>query len=147
MEGDVFRIVVPLNESYSFDFGQNSQIRYSAQNEQSTNDIMMVEESADKVPINSKKVPIGADKAPINSKKVPISADKITKDDLTTQQKILLAYLEENEKITSRQAETLLNVKQRRARDILCEMINMGIVERQGSYRGTIYILRKAENE
>lgn len=31
MEGDVFRIIVPLNDAYSFDFGQNGQSNQSNQ--------------------------------------------------------------------------------------------------------------------
>ena len=109
-EDDVFRIIVPLNETYSFDFGL----------------IKDEQKNADKVPIN-------ADKVPINM--------------LSSQQKILFDFLEENGKITSHQAEELLNVKQRRARSILSEMVDLGIVERQGVYKRTIYVLRKNENE
>lgn len=103
-EDDVFRIIVPLNDAYSFDFGL----------------IKDEQKNADKVPIN-------ADKMPINM--------------LSSQQKILFDFLEENGKITSHQAEELLNVKQRRARSILSEMVDLGIVERQGVYKRTIYVL------
>lgn len=41
MEGDVFRIVVPLNDAYSFDFGTGTANKN--------------QESADKVPINADK--------------------------------------------------------------------------------------------
>lgn len=34
-EGDVFRIIVPLNDTYSFDFGQNGQSNHSNQTDQS----------------------------------------------------------------------------------------------------------------
>lgn len=34
-EGDVFRIIVPLNDAYSFDFGQNGQSNHSNQTDQS----------------------------------------------------------------------------------------------------------------
>lgn len=34
-EGDVFRIVVPLNDDYSFDFGQNGQLNQLNQSDQS----------------------------------------------------------------------------------------------------------------
>ena len=44
MEGDVFRIVVPLNDEYSFDFDASTADKKP--------------ESADKVPIKSRKVPI-----------------------------------------------------------------------------------------
>lgn len=74
---------------------------------------------------------------------MPISADKIQTKDLSAQQKTLFDYLEENNQITSHQAEILLKVKQRRARIILGELVDLGIVKRQGSYRSTVYVLRK----
>lgn len=72
---------------------------------------------------------------------MPINADKMPINMLSSQQKILFDFLEENGKITSHQAEELLNVKQRRARSILSEMVDLGIVERQGVYKRTIYVL------
>lgn len=80
---------------------------------------------------------------PIKCRLVTISADKIQTKDLSAQQKTLFDYLEENNQITSHQAEILLKVKQRRARIILGELVDLGIVKRQGSYRSTVYVLRK----
>ena len=51
-------------------------------------------------------------------------------------------FVKENGKITSSQVETLLEVKQRRARSILSGMVDLGILERQGSYRRTTYVLK-----
>lgn len=82
-----------------------------------------------------------------NADKVPINADKVPINNLTTQQKIIFDFLKENTEITSRQAEELLNVKQRRARVILGEMVDLGIVERQGAYKSTIYVLSEKEKE
>lgn len=104
VEGDVFRITVPLDDEYSFDFG------------------MIPNKNTDKVPIN-------ADKVPINT------------DNLSEQHKRVINYVKENKKITSHQAELLLNVKQRRAREILGEMTQMGILKKQGSYKTTMYII------
>lgn len=50
------------------------------------------------------------------------------------QQKKILEYIKENGKITSHQAEELLEVKQRRARIVLVEMVNNGLLEKQGAY-------------
>lgn len=44
------------------------------------------------------------------------------------QQKKILEYIKENGKITSRQTEELLEVKQRRARIVLVEMVNNGLL-------------------
>ena len=52
-------------------------------------------------------------------------------------------YLEniENGKITSRQTEELLEVKQRRARIVLVEMVNNGLLEKQGAYKTPVYVI------
>lgn len=60
---------------------------------------------------------------------------------LSPQQKIIFQFVAEKGQITSHQAETLLAVKQRRARSILGKMVNQGILKRQGSYRSTVYAL------
>lgn len=113
IEGDVFRIIVPLDEEYSFDF---NLLKEQTQN-------------TDKMPINAEKMPTNTDKAPSNN--------------LTQKQKIVFEFIAENGQITSRQAETLFGVKQRRARTILGEMVDQGLLERQGSYKSTIYMLKK----
>lgn len=57
------------------------------------------------------------------------------------QQKKILEYIKENGKITSRQAEELLEVKQRRARIVLVEMVNNGLLEKQGAYKTSVYVI------
>ena len=114
VEGDVFRIIVPLDEEYSFDYESITGNRSAIE----TNDnIKNVEE----VPIETEEVPI------VN---------------LSTQQRTIFQFVKENGKITSSQVETLLEVKQRRARSILSGMVDLGILERQGSYRRTTYVLK-----
>lgn len=108
IEDDIFRIIVPLDNEYSFD--------YSTENRKH-----IIIENADKMPIN-------ADKVPINN--------------LSVRQRAILQFVKGNGQITSRQAEELLEVKQRRARSILGELVDMGILERQGSYKSTIYVLK-----
>ena len=68
-------------------------------------------------------------------------------NDLSAQQKIIFQFVEEKGQITSHQAESLLNVKQRRARIILSEMVDLGVLERQGSYRSTVYVLKEGRIE
>ena len=62
-------------------------------------------------------------------------------NDLTAQQKMIFQFIKENGQITSHDAEKLLGVKQRRARDILVEMIDKHILQRQGAYKSTVYVL------
>ena len=109
IEGDVFKIIVPLDENYSYD-------------------AIFVNKNADKMPVN-------ADKA-------PISVDKGMEDTLSYQQKMIYQYMKEHGKATSQQIAELLEVKQRRARKILGEMIHMDLIEKQGAYKRTVYVLK-----
>ena len=123
IEGDVFKIIVPLNDDYSYDYnekGQNSvsDVKYNYGSRQS--------ESADKMPTSADKVPTNADYTNLN-----------------WQQILIVEHIKKNGMINSNQVAELVNVKQRRARDILREMSEMNIILRQGSYRSTSYILNR----
>ena len=117
VEDDVFRIIVPLDDAYSFDYG--------------------IEAGSSKV-IESNN----ADKMPINADKMPINAGKTLVNTLSAQQNSIIQFAKETGSIKSRQVEELLGVKQRRARRILGELVNMGILERQGAYKSTVYVLK-----
>jgi ATP-dependent DNA helicase RecG len=103
-EGDIFRITVPLDDMYSYDYENINQ------------------KSADKMPIN-------ADKVPINQE-----------HNFTKQQMKVIEYVAKNGKITTKEAETLLEVKQRRAREILSELVKCEALEKVGNYKSTVYI-------
>ena len=118
----MFRIIVPLDDEYSYDFGSTK----AANSISGTNEPSNETENADKMPTN-------ADKMPING--------------LSAQQKIIFQFVEEKGQITSHQAELLLKVKQRRARIILGEMVDLGVLERQGSYRSTVYVLKEGRKK
>ncbi len=126
-EGDVFKITVPLDDMYSFDFGENEK------------------QSADKAPINSEEVPISVDKMPINSEGVPISDDKTLRISnevsLTEQQMMIVKYVQEHGDITSGKAEKVLGIKQRRAREILKELVEKNVLSKRGAYKSTVYVL------
>ena len=83
-----------------------------------------------------------ADKMPINADKMPINAGKTPVNSLSAQQNSIIQFAKETGSIKSRQVEELLGVKQRRARRILGELVNMGILERQGAYKSTVYVLK-----
>ena len=110
VEDDVFRIIVPLDDAYSFDYG--------------------IEAGSSKV-IESN-----------NADKMPINAAKTLVNSLSAQQNSIIQFAKETGSIKSRQVEELLGVKQRRARRILGELVNMGILERQGAYKSTVYVLK-----
>ena len=110
VEDDVFRIIVPLDDAYSFDYG--------------------IEAGSSKV-IESN-----------NADKMPINAGKTLVNSLSAQQNSIIQFAKETGSIKSRQVEELLGGKQRRARRILGELVNMGILERQGAYKSTVYVLK-----
>lgn len=114
-----------MDDEYSFDFGSTKAVNGSNGN----NSLVNETENAD-------KVPNGADK-------MPISADKMPESSLSTQQKLVLQFVTENGQITSHQAESLLGVKQRRARAILGGMVDQGVLERHGSYKSTVYVIKE----
>ena len=120
IEDDVFRIIVPLDDEYSFDYGTENSV--SSENK--------------------------ADRNIKNADKIPINADKVPISNLSAQQKKIWQFVEDEGNITSRQAEILLEVKQRRARTILGEMVDIGLLERHGAYKNTTYVMRqKAEKD
>ncbi len=94
---------------------------------------------ADKMPENADKVPINPNMTTENADKVPIKSGIEIWGDLTQQQINIYQYVEEYGGITSHQAEVLLGVKQRRAREILKGMVNLEILEKTGSYKNTKY--------
>ena len=59
----------------------------------------------------------------------------------TQQQKTILSYLKNNDFITTAQAQDLLNVKERRARDILHKMVKDKILIKKGATNTTKYVL------
>ena len=77
-----------------------------------------------------------------NADKMPINAGKTLVNSLSAQQNSIIQFAKETGSIKSRQVEELLGVKQRRARRILGELVNMGILERQGAYKSTVYVLK-----
>ena len=117
----MFRITVPLDDESSFEYGSITGNRSAI-------------EKNDNIK-NVEKVPIEVEKVLLETEEVPIV-------NLSTQQRTIFQFVKENGKITSSQVETLLEVKQRRARSILSGMVDLGILERQGSYRRTTYVLK-----
>ena len=52
-----------------------------------------------------------------------------------------MEYIKENGQIVSAEAEELLDVKQRRARTVLNDMVKNGLIIKVGASRGTRYVL------
>ena len=86
----------------------------------------------------------GTDKLIESTDKVRISTDKVWKsmDNLTESQKNIIQYVEANGRITNKEVQGLLKVKDSRALKILKELVEIGILERAGKLRGSYYTLK-----
>lgn len=75
-----------------------------------------------------------------HSEKISSNAGKqLSKLYAKEQHRIIMDHIKINGYITSSQTETLLHIKQRRARDILSRMTREGLLERRGSGKNTVY--------
>lgn len=66
-------------------------------------------------------------------------------NDLFGQEKLIVEYLQRNQRITTSKIEELLGVKQRRTREILKELTEKKVLLKCGAYKSTIYILNIKE--
>lgn len=53
---------------------------------------------------------------------------------------MVLQYVEKRGKITTKEAEDLLSVKERSARSILAKLVKSGVLLRQRSHRSILYV-------
>lgn len=94
----------------------------------------------------SDKTRIGksTDKAIESTDKVRKSADKvrISTDKVKDNQKKIIQYIEERGAITNKEVQNLLNVKDSRALKVLKEMVESGILKKEGKLRGSYYKLK-----
>ena len=97
-------------------------------------------ESAGTVPENAGNASKSARIVPEHSEKISSNAGKqLSKLYAKEQHRIVMDHIKINGYITSSQTETLLHIKQRRARDILSRMAREGLLERRGSGKNTVY--------
>ena len=83
------------------------------------------------------KVPDSAGKVPDSTDKMPDSADKVPDNE---QEQQIYKYVLENGFITTATVIDLLEVKQRRARAILLNMVESGWLKKEGAARSTVYV-------
>ena len=103
--------------------------------------------SAGTVPENAGNASKSAGSVSESARIVPEHSEKISSNDgkqlsklyAKEQHRIVMDHIKINGYITSSQTETLLHIKQRRARDILSRMAREGLLERRGSGKNTVY--------
>lgn len=79
-------------------------------------------------------MPDNADKPPINRRQ---TADKMP---VNEQEQLVYKYVLENNGITTVKAMKLLDLKERRTRELLVKMVKNGWLRKEGSSRSTIYV-------
>ena len=94
------------------------------------------------MPDINEKMPDSADEVPDTTGKVLDSADKVTDttDKAPDNVQEIYKYVLENGFITTATVIELLEVKQRRARAILLNMVESGWLKKEGAARSTIYV-------
>ena len=86
---------------------------------------------------NAIKVPNTIDKMPDSNNKVP---DKTEKMPDSEQEQQIYKYVSENGSITATETAELLEVKPRRARAVLLNMVRESYLKKEGAARSTIYV-------
>ena len=93
--------------------------------------------NADKVPDSAGTVPDSANMMPDNADKVPDTIERLPDNE---QERKIYQYVLENGFITTSMVAKLLEVKQRRARAILQDMVEGNYLRKEGAARRTIYV-------
>ena len=93
--------------------------------------------NAIKVPDSDNEVPDTMKKMPDSDNEVPDTTEKMPDSE---QEQQIYKYVLENGSITTAETVELLDVKHRRARAILLNMIKDGYLRKEGASRSTIYV-------
>ena len=100
----------------------------------------LVKENGDSVEVNIFRKENDAGKVPETAGNRRKSAGKVPeKVGIAANENAILNFLSQHEKITRKDVEELISVKDRRAREILSEMVKMGVLKKQGKSRNIYY--------
>ena len=108
------------------------------------NNAIKVPDTIDKMPDSDNKVPDKTEIVPDNMKKMPNSGNEVpdTTEKMpdSEQEQQIYKYVLENGSITTAETVQILDVKHRRARAILLNMVKDGYLRKEGAARSTIYV-------
>ena len=96
-----------------------------------------VPDSAGTVPNSASMMPDNADRVPDINKKVPDTIERLPDNE---KERKIYQYVLENGSITTSMVAELLEIKQRRARAILQDMVEGNYLRKEGAARSTIYV-------
>ena len=94
-------------------------------------------DNTNKVPDKTEIVPDNMKKMPDSSIRVPDITEKVPDNE---QEQQIYKYVLENGSITTAETVEVLEVKPRRARAVLRNMVNDGYLRKEGAARSTIYV-------
>ncbi len=101
------------------------------------NNVNKVPDTTEGLPDTINKVPDSADKVPDSANRVPDRTEELPDNE---QEQQIYKYVSEKGSITTAETVELLEVKQRRARAILLNMVKAGYLRKEGAARSTIYV-------
>jgi ATP-dependent DNA helicase RecG len=99
-------------------------------------------DSAKKVPDTKQEVPDSTQKVPDTGEEMPgrPGFTQIVPDSIASRARAILAFIDLHGHITAPEIATLLAVKERRARAVLKDMTDQGLLAKRGSARQTVYV-------
>ncbi len=106
------------------------------------NNTIKVPNTIDKMPNSDNEVPDTMGKMPDSDSKVPDIMGKMPDNE---QEQQIYKYVLENGSITTAETAEILDVKHRRARAVLLNMIKDGYLSKEGAARSTIYVKNTEE--
>lgn len=133
IEGDVFRIIVPLDDAYSFDFG-------TADRDKNENSAEIASESADKVPISADKSTENATNA---TKNATDATKNVTESGLNRDEKLILSLIEKDPRITQKKLHEETGISLGTVKRILPRLQEKGIIIRIGNRRSGKWDIQK----
>ena len=101
------------------------------------NNAIKVPNTIDKMPDSIEKMPDTAKEMPDSSDGVPYKTEKMPDNE---QEQQIYKYVPENGSITATETAELLEVKPRRARAVLLNMVRESYLKKEGAARSTIYV-------
>ena len=101
------------------------------------NNAIKVPDTIDEVPDKTKTVPDTMKKMPDSGNEVPDTIEKMPDSE---QEQQIYKYVLENGSITTAETVEILDVKHRRARAVLLNMVKDGYLRKEGAARSTIYV-------
>ena len=117
--------------------GQIDAVAGSGNADKVPNSGSTVPDSVDKVPNSTNIVPNSANRVPDSGVKMPDTNKKMPDNE---QERRIYKYVLENGSITTARVAELVEVKQRRARAVLRDMVEGDYLRKEGAARSTIYV-------